>query len=148
LFFPSRAPSLAQFDLSPERFEQVIGQLDAYFAGTRREFDLSLDLSVGTRFQQVVWRELQAIPYGVTITYGDLADRIGRPDRVRAVGAAVGRNPLPIVVPCHRVIASDGSLSGYLGGLHRKQALLDTENAVRHGTGAAIEFGTRQLALL
>jgi methylated-DNA-[protein]-cysteine S-methyltransferase len=91
---------------------------------------------------------LQEIPYGETISYRELAQRIGRPDRVRAVGAAIGRNPLPIIIPCHRVIASDGSLTGYLGGLRRKQALLDTEHAVRHGDGSTIEFGTRQLALL
>jgi methylated-DNA-[protein]-cysteine S-methyltransferase len=148
LFFPGRGPTRAEADHRSEPFEQAIDQLDEYFAGHQRRFDLPLDLSAGTPFQRTVWSELQAIPYGETITYGELAHRIGRPDRIRAVGAAVGRNPLPIIVPCHRVIAADGHLTGYLGGLHRKQALLDTENAVRHGSSSTIAFGTRQLALL
>jgi methylated-DNA-[protein]-cysteine S-methyltransferase len=148
LFFPGRAPRLIEMDAHPELFEAAIGQLDQYFAGTLRRFDLPLDLSGGTQFQQAVWHQLQAIPYGTTITYGDLAKRIGRPDRVRAAAAAIGRNPLPIIIPCHRVIGADGGLTGYIGGLHRKQALLDTENAVVQGNGSPTEFGTRQLALL
>jgi methylated-DNA-[protein]-cysteine S-methyltransferase len=148
LFFPGRAHDLTEVAVHREQFEQAFRQLDEYFAGTRRHFDLLLDVSEGTPFQQAVWRELRAIPYGETITYGELANRVGRPDRLRAAGAAVGRNPLPIIIPCHRVIAADGNLTGYLGGLHRKQALLDTEDAVRRGDGSTIEFGTRQLALL
>lgn len=148
LFFPGRAPSLDESARRPELFEQAIFQLDEYFAGTRQAFDLALDLSAGTPFQRAVWDELEAIPYGETVSYGELAGRIGRLDRIRAVGAAVGRNPLPIIVACHRVIAADGSLTGYLGGIQRKQALLDTEKAVAHGRGATIAFGARQLALL
>lgn len=148
LFFPGRTLSLAETDRRPEQFERATRQLDEYFAGARLRFDLPLNLSSGTPFQRSVWNEPQAIPYGETITYGELANRIRRADRIRAAGAAVGRNPLPIIVPCHRVIAADGKLTGYLGGLRRKQALLDTEDAVRHGNGSTIEFGTRQLALI
>lgn len=103
-------------------------QLRAYFAGERREFDLPL-APEGTPFQLAVWRALRAIPYGRTESYGELARRIGRPNAVRAVGAANGANPLPIVVPCHRVIGADGSLTGYGGGLPIKQALLELEGA-------------------
>ena len=101
-------------------------QLDEYFAGERRAFDLPLDLA-GSEFQQGVWAQLRRIPYGETVSYGELARRAGRPDVVRAVAAAVGRTPVPIVVPCHRVIGADGSLTGYGGGLPRKRALLDLE---------------------
>lgn len=104
-------------------------QLQEYFAGARRQFDLVL-CPAGTPFQQAVWRALQAIPYGATCSYGDIARAIGRPKAVRAVGAANGRNPIPIVVPCHRVIGGDGSLTGYGGGLPRKRALLELERQV------------------
>lgn len=148
LFFPGRAPTLDESDFDPEQFADGVGQLDEYFAGTRQQFDLPLDLSVGTPFQRKVWRELDQILYGETTTYRQIAANIGRLDRIRAVGAAIGRNPLPIIIPCHRVVASDGHLTGYLGGLQRKQALLATEDAVPRGNGSKIEFGTRQLALL
>lgn len=101
-------------------------QLLAYFAGECSTFDLALN-PVGTPFQQTVWRTLAEIPYGRTWSYGDLARRIGEPKAVRAVGAANGRNPLPIVLPCHRVIGSDGSLTGFGGGLPIKRFLLDHE---------------------
>ena len=101
-------------------------QLDEYFAGERREFDLPLKPS-GTAFQRRVLEELTRIPYGTTTSYGDIAERIGRPAAVRAVGAANGRNPLPIVIPCHRVIGKDGSLTGFGGGLPTKRALLQLE---------------------
>jgi methylated-DNA-[protein]-cysteine S-methyltransferase len=101
-------------------------QLRAYFAGERRTFDLPL-APAGTPFQLAVWRALADIPYGRTESYGELARRIGRPNAVRAVGAANGANPLPIVVPCHRVIGADGSLVGLGGGLPRKRFLLDLE---------------------
>jgi methylated-DNA-[protein]-cysteine S-methyltransferase len=110
----------------PARFSKAIRQLDAYFAGRLREFDLEL-APQGTPFQLAVWRQLQAVPYGTTVSYGEIARRIGNADAVRAVGAANGRNPLPIVVPCHRVIGSDGRLTGYGGGLHVKEALLALE---------------------
>ena len=104
----------------------AIEQLQEYFAGTRRRFDLPLQLQ-GTEFQQRVWRELTEIPYGETWSYGQLAKRIGMPGASRAVGLANGRNPLSILVPCHRVIGANGSLTGYGGGLERKQWLLAHE---------------------
>lgn len=104
-------------------------QLDAYFAGTRRAFDLPL-APEGTPFQRTVWAMLAQIPWGATWSYGQLAQAIGRPAAVRAVGAANGRNPLPIVLPCHRVIGSDGTLTGFGGGLPIKAALLRLEGAL------------------
>ena len=101
-------------------------QLEEYFAGDRKEFDLPLNLS-GTAFQVQVLEELQRIPYGETTSYGDIAKRIGRPKAMRAVGAANGRNPIPIIVPCHRVIGSSGDLTGFGGGLDTKAALLRLE---------------------
>lgn len=110
--------------------KQAIDQLQDYFAGLRDAFDLPLDLQCGTAFQQSVWRALLAIPHGGTISYGKLGQHIGRAAAVRAVGAAVGRNPLSVVVPCHRVVGADGSLTGYAGGLERKTALLRLEGAI------------------
>lgn len=104
-------------------------QLDEYFAGARQTFDLPLH-PVGTPFQLAVWEELRRIPYGITISYGELARRISKPQAMRAVGAANGRNPLPIVVPCHRVIGADGSLTGFGGGLPIKRCLLTLEHAL------------------
>jgi len=101
-------------------------QLTEYFAGERRDFDLPLKLN-GTEFQMSVLRALQQIPYGETTSYADIAERIGRPKAVRAVGAANGRNPIPIIVPCHRVIGSHGELTGFGGGLDTKEALLRLE---------------------
>lgn len=105
---------------------ETVRQLAEYFAGTRRKFDLPLRLA-GTAFQQRVWRELTEIPYGETWSYGQLAKRIDKPSASRAVGLANGRNPISILVPCHRVIGADGSLTGYGGGLERKQWLLAHE---------------------
>jgi methylated-DNA-[protein]-cysteine S-methyltransferase len=105
-------------------------QLRDYFAGTRDHFDLPLDLSHGTAFQQAVWQALLAIPAGATTSYGALSLRVGKPAAVRAVGAAVGRNPISVIVPCHRVLGADGSLTGYAGGLDRKTALLALEGAL------------------
>ncbi len=101
-------------------------QFEEYFAGRRQNFDLPLG-AVGTPFQQRVWAELVRIPFGKTITYGELATRVGNPAAMRAVGAANGRNPLSIIVPCHRVVGSKGDLTGYAGGLDRKRWLLDFE---------------------
>lgn len=109
-----------------EMLQQALGQLQAYFAGQRRTFDLPLDL-YGSPFQQAVWRLLLEIPYGETRSYAHLAAALGRPHAARAVGQANGANPLPIVVPCHRVIQADGSLGGYGGGLPLKRALLELE---------------------
>jgi len=105
---------------------EAMRQLHEYFAGTRSEFDLPL-APEGTPFQRSVWRQLQEIPYGETISYGELARRVRNPKASRAVGSANGANPLPIVIPCHRVIAGDGSLGGFGGGLPTKQTLLALE---------------------
>lgn len=102
-------------------------QLADYFAGRLRAFDLPLDLSAGTPFQQSAWRTLLTLPWGDTITYGELARRMGRPEASRAAGVAIGRNPVSIIVPCHRVVGANGSLTGYAGGLERKTALLRLE---------------------
>ena len=113
----------------PERCEAVERQLGEYFKGTRREFDLQLLLQ-GTPFQEKVWSELCGIPHGKTISYGELAKKIGNPKAVRAVGRANGLNPIAIVVPCHRVIGSDGSLTGYYYGVGIKRSLLELEDAL------------------
>jgi methylated-DNA-[protein]-cysteine S-methyltransferase len=102
-------------------------QLDAYFAGELHDFDLPLDCSQGTAFQQEVWQALRTIPYGKVCSYSALAQQIGRPKAIRALGAANGRNPLSIIIPCHRVIAASGALQGYAGGLEIKQRLLMLE---------------------
>jgi methylated-DNA-[protein]-cysteine S-methyltransferase len=104
----------------------AVRQLSEYFSGTRREFDLPLRLQ-GTPFQQRVWRELTEIPFGETLSYGQLAKRIGKPSASRAVGLANGSNPISLIVPCHRVIGADGTLTGYGGGLERKRWLLAHE---------------------
>jgi methylated-DNA-[protein]-cysteine S-methyltransferase len=109
-------------------FADVVAQLDAYFSGDLREFDVPLNL-LGTDFQRRVWAQLQAIPYGETISYGELAARVGNANASRAVGLANGKNPVSIIVPCHRVIGADGSLTGYGGGLDRKTWLLAHERA-------------------
>jgi methylated-DNA-[protein]-cysteine S-methyltransferase len=109
---------------------RVARELVEYLAGARREFDFPIDLH-GTPFEMEVWTALQNIPYGSTVTYGELATRLGRPGAARAVGSANGRNPIPIVVPCHRVIAAGGKLGGYGGGLTLKRQLLDLESGQR-----------------
>ncbi|WP_447005501.1 methylated-DNA--[protein]-cysteine S-methyltransferase [Saccharothrix isguenensis] len=110
----------------PSLFADVAAQLAEYFDGTRTSFDLPLDL-IGTPFQRSVWEALCEIPYGTTVSYGELAQRLGRPSAARAVGLANGRNPIGIIVPCHRVVGSTGGLTGYGGGLERKRHLLDFE---------------------
>jgi methylated-DNA-[protein]-cysteine S-methyltransferase len=109
-----------------EPFAEVAAQLKDYFAGQRREFDLPLTFS-GTPFQQRVWTALREVPYGQTVSYGQLADILGQPTAARAVGLANGKNPIGIIVPCHRVVGSTGNLTGYGGGLERKRYLLDVE---------------------
>jgi methylated-DNA-[protein]-cysteine S-methyltransferase len=106
---------------------ETLRQLREYFAGRRKEFDLPLALA-GTEFQRKVWRKLQEIPYGETISYGELAKRVGNPKASRAVGSANGKNQIPIVIPCHRVIAGDGGLGGFGGGLTVKEKLLALES--------------------
>jgi methylated-DNA-[protein]-cysteine S-methyltransferase len=111
---------------SEKPFADAREQLTAYFAGDRKSFDLNLKPG-GTEFQMQVLEELQKIPYGTTLSYGDIAKRIGRPKAVRAVGAANGRNPIPIIIPCHRVIGSSGDMTGFGGGIPTKEALLRLE---------------------
>jgi methylated-DNA-[protein]-cysteine S-methyltransferase len=121
-----RPPQETFGEPDPEPFGTAIEQLAGYFAGERTEFDLPLALA-GTPFQRAVWAQLREIPYGETISYGELAERIGRPTASRAVGLANGRNPISIIVPCHRVVGSGGGLTGYGGGIDRKRHLLDFE---------------------
>lgn len=154
IHFSGHVPPLSESARLPR--PAAVDQLADYFAGNRRAFELDLDLR-GTPLQLAVWSQLLEIPYGATTTYGRVAGRIDEtlydPDlepygRPRVVGAAIGRNPVPVVIPCHRVIGADGSLTGYFGGLQRKRTLLDLER----GTAAAAEpapVGTKeQLALL
>jgi len=112
-------------------FAEVKRQLEEYFAGKRLVFKIPLDLDQGTAFQRRVWKALLEIPYGRTLSYKEVAHAIGQPSAVRAVGSANGSNPLPIVVPCHRVVASDGTMGGYGGGLHVKKHLLQLESETR-----------------
>ena len=113
----------------PGRLDAARRELDEYFEGRRQEFDLPLDLRA-TPFQERVLHELGRVPFGSVETYGSLARRIGKPSGARAVGGALNRNPIPIVLPCHRVVGSNGSLVGYAGGLERKLALLRLEGAI------------------
>ena len=108
--------------------EKTTQQIYAYLAGERKTFDLPLDVSWATPFQQAVWGQLLNIAWGQTVTYADVARAIGKPQAVRAVGTAIGRNPLSVLVPCHRVVGAQGQLAGYSGGLHHKQALLPLES--------------------
>lgn len=153
VFFPGRAPRLER--ALQRRMSEAVAQLESYFAGARRGFELSLDLR-GAPLQKFVWEQLLKIPYGMTTTYGALARQIDDSlypadlepyKRARMVGAAVGATPTPILVPCHRVIGADGSLTGYGGGLQRKRALLELE-----GSAAAKPrepgWAKHQLALL
>jgi methylated-DNA-[protein]-cysteine S-methyltransferase len=147
LYFPGRAPALPEPDVAtPPVLEAAVSQLEEYFAGERQQFELPLQLQ-GTPFQVSVWHELLNVPYGETVSYKGLAERLGRLDRVRAVGAAVGRTPVPIIVPCHRAVGSDGSLTGYGGGLQRKAALLDLEGRTAAGRSPNPAWSFRQLTL-
>ncbi|MEV6862114.1 methylated-DNA--[protein]-cysteine S-methyltransferase [Streptosporangium subroseum] len=124
-----RPPEETFGEPDPAPFTEVASQLRAYFDGRRTDFDLPMVLT-GTPFQQRVWAALRDIPYGETITYGQLADRIGQPTAARAVGLANGKNPIGVIVPCHRVVGSTGGLTGYGGGLVTKRYLLDFERGV------------------
>lgn len=128
-FAASRSAQKPRRDWTEDRkpFAETIRQLRAYFTGKLQEFDLPL-LFDGTEFQVLVWENLRKIPYGETLSYGELARRIGKADAVRAVGAANGANPIPIIVPCHRVIGSNGDLTGFGGGLPIKKKLLALES--------------------
>lgn len=130
LFMPEHGGWLgpeASWRRSEAPFVAVRKQLAEYFDGRRQEFDVPLKLA-GTPFQQRVWKELVRIPFGTTITYCELARRIGRPTASRAVGRANGRNPISIIIPCHRVVGADGTLTGYAGGIEKKRWLLDFES--------------------
>jgi methylated-DNA-[protein]-cysteine S-methyltransferase len=115
---------------SPKPVDAARRELDEYFEGRRHEFDLPVDLALLADFNRRVLRELARVPYGEVVTYGELAARAARPRAARAVGTVMNRNPLPIVLPCHRVVGSTGKLVGYAGGLHRKEALLRLEGAL------------------
>jgi methylated-DNA-[protein]-cysteine S-methyltransferase len=115
---------------SPKPLDPLRRQLDEYFGHERREFDVPVDLSALPQFQRLVLDELQRVPFGATNTYGGLAARIGKPQAARAVGGALNKNPVPIVVPCHRILGATGSLVGYAGGLARKEQLLELEGAI------------------
>ena len=119
-----------EWEGADDPFAELRGQLSEYFDGRRQMFDIQLE-TAGSPFQQRVWRALQDIPYGETVSYGELARRVGVPSAARAVGVANHHNPVSIVIPCHRVIGADGSLTGYGGGLGRKRLLLDLEAGVR-----------------
>ena len=127
-----------EWRFEPEAFPEALGQLEAYFDGRLTRFDVPLRLE-GTEFQRRVWDALLQIPYGETASYGEIAARIGAPGAARAVGLANGRNPVGIIVPCHRVIGSDGSLTGYGGGLDRKLTLLQLERD--HVSDASLALG-------
>ena len=116
-----------EWQLDNSVFVEVVDQLQSYFAGERKNFDLALVLE-GTDFQKRVWTALRNIPYGETVSYKELAEMIGSPKAIRAVGAANGANPIPIIIPCHRVIGNDGSLTGFGGGLRLKKHLLELES--------------------
>lgn len=119
-------PDRVDWELDDRAFPDAVEQLEAYFAGELHDFDLRLDMH-GTDFQKRVWNALRTIPYGETRSYGEIAQQIGAPTAFRAVGLANGHNPIAVIVPCHRVIGANGSLTGFGGGLERKSALLDLE---------------------
>jgi methylated-DNA-[protein]-cysteine S-methyltransferase len=125
IWLPNKAPKTSGGNDAPPVLKETATQLEEFLAGERTEFDVPMELD-GTDFQRAVWQELQRIPYGETISYGELARRVGRPNGPRAVGQANGANPIPIIVPCHRVLASNG-IGGYGGGLPLKRALLAVE---------------------
>ncbi|WP_299900723.1 methylated-DNA--[protein]-cysteine S-methyltransferase [uncultured Aquimarina sp.] len=120
-------------NIIPEALKEAVTQLQDYFEGKRDHFDIKLNPS-GTDFQKKVWKELTKIPFGKTVTYLDIAKNLGDPKCIRAAASANGKNPLWIVIPCHRVIGSDGSLTGYAGGLWRKKWLLDHESPIKQQT--------------
>ena len=120
-----------QWSLKPKHpvLQQAAAQLDEYFAGKRTRFSIPLRLT-GTDFQEKVWQEIALIPYGQTISYSELAERAGAPQAVRAAGTTTGRNPVSIIVPCHRVMGKNGSMTGFAGGLEKKRYLLELENSI------------------
>jgi methylated-DNA-[protein]-cysteine S-methyltransferase len=146
LLFPRKGQRLSEELRRPQALAEAREQLEEYFAGERREFELPLEPQ-GAPTLRRVWEELREIPYGTTVSYKELAERVGRPGEAREIGTAVGRTPLPILIPCHRVIGSNGDLTGYGGGLHRKRALLDLEGRVAAGLDPEPAWAFKQLAL-
>jgi len=131
LHFPNSAGQVVieeSWCLDEESFADTLQQLEEYFAGRLENFQVKMHLT-GTDFQRQVWQELQRIPYGKTASYGEIAKRIGNPKACRAVGAANGKNPVPIIIPCHRIIGTDGSLTGFGGGMELKKSLLRLEDS-------------------
>jgi len=128
-YAPAESPDWVEDPKAPD-LAACVAQLGEYFAGTRTEFDFPL-APRGSDFQQRVWREIARVPYGKTISYAELAARAGAPGQARAAGAATGRNPLSLAIPCHRIVGSDGSLTGYAGGLERKRELLELEGVLQ-----------------
>lgn len=131
VYWPNQRPDSKKFPGLKRKdgskvLRSVVKQLNSYFKGKRLDFDLPLN-PVGTDFQEQVWEALTSIGYGKTVSYGDIANKIGNPKAVRAVGAAIGKNPISIIIPCHRVIGSNGKLTGFAGGLSTKEFLLDLE---------------------
>lgn len=119
-------------EIIPKELKPSVDQLTEYFEGKRTHFDLKLNPE-GTEFQKKVWKKLQEIPFGKTISYQQIANQLGDPKVIRAAASANGKNPIAIIIPCHRVIGSDGSLTGYAGGLHRKKWLLEHESPLKQG---------------
>jgi methylated-DNA-[protein]-cysteine S-methyltransferase len=146
-FAEGRRPVRPRSDWLEDRapFTETIRQLDGYFEGKLKTFTLPLSLE-GSEFQLGVWKALIAIPYGETISYGQLACRVGKPKAARAVGLANGSNPIPIIVPCHRVIGSDGSLTGYGGGLPIKKALLSLEGRTEFSKQGVVQLSFKKVA--
>lgn len=134
-------------EVQPKHLNDAVRQLQEYFGGSRATFDVELDFSGATEFQRRIYRRLLQIPHGRIVSYGDIADELGEPGAARAVGQAVGANPLPIVVPCHRVVRSDGRLGGYAGGLVRKVTLLRLEGIDVEGPRAASKVHPEVLRL-
>lgn len=135
IYWPNQEPDATKFpnlekNDSSKVLKSALRQLNDYFIGKRTEFDLPLR-PVGTKFQEQVWKALTKIAYGDTVSYGDIASDINNPKAVRAVGAAIGKNPISIIIPCHRVIGSDGKLTGFAGGLSTKEFLLNLENQAK-----------------
>lgn len=134
-------------DSWPPILAEAVRQLEEYFEGRRTEFDLPLDLDGATAFQQKVYHHLSQVRHGRLTTYGELAEAVGKPDSARAVGQAVGANPIPVVIPCHRVIASDGRIGGFSGGLPTKVALLGVERVTVDGDGESARVQPEVLKL-
>lgn len=143
LYFPQHSPAPASNNtqLNEEAFTKAADQILDWFAGKRKEFDIPIELR-GSEFQRSVWDALRTIPFGQTVSYAQIAQAIERPGAARACGHAIGRNPVSIIVPCHRVIGANGKLTGYAGGMDRKRWMLEHEQQVSAGRGSSSFKGT------